>query len=72
MEFTDAYKQTGPCCFSPNARYVAAAADYRLVVRDTLSFKVLQLCQIAICFPILLTIVQMFKLFEIFDENEME
>lgn len=43
MEFTDAYKQTGPCCFSPNARYIAAAADYRLVIRDTLSFKVVHL-----------------------------
>lgn len=41
MEFTEAYKQTGPCCFSPNARYIAVAVDYRLVIRDTLSFKVL-------------------------------
>ncbi|XP_059461014.1 uncharacterized protein LOC132190135 isoform X1 [Corylus avellana] len=43
MEFTEAYKQTGPCCFSPNARYIAVAVDYRLVIRDTLSFKVVQL-----------------------------
>uniref|UniRef100_A0A803KS83 WD-repeat protein n=1 Tax=Chenopodium quinoa TaxID=63459 RepID=A0A803KS83_CHEQI len=43
MEFTDSYKQTGPCCFSPNARYIAAAVDYRLVIRDTQSFKVVQL-----------------------------
>ncbi|CAL1390898.1 unnamed protein product [Linum trigynum] len=43
MEFTEAYKQTGPCCFSPNSRYVAAAVDYRLVIRDTFSFKVVQL-----------------------------
>lgn len=40
MEFTEAYKQTGPCCFSPNARYIAVAVDYRLVVRDAHSFKV--------------------------------
>jgi len=40
MEFTEAYKQTGPCCFSPNSRYIAVAVDYRLVIRDTLSFKV--------------------------------
>uniref|UniRef100_A0A2P2IHJ3 Uncharacterized protein n=1 Tax=Rhizophora mucronata TaxID=61149 RepID=A0A2P2IHJ3_RHIMU len=40
MEFTEAYKQTGPCCFSPNSRYLAVAVDYRLVIRDTLSFKV--------------------------------
>ena len=40
MEFTESYKQTGPCCFSPNARYIAVAVDYRLVIRDTISFKV--------------------------------
>ncbi|XWS36981.1 hypothetical protein CRYUN_Cryun19dG0004000 [Craigia yunnanensis] len=43
MEFTEAYKQTGPCSFSPNACYIAVAVDYRLVIRDTLSFKVVQL-----------------------------
>jgi hypothetical protein len=43
MEFTEAYKQTGPCCFSPNSRYIAVAVDYRLVIRDTLSFKVFSL-----------------------------
>ncbi|XP_010275400.1 PREDICTED: WD repeat-containing protein WRAP73 isoform X2 [Nelumbo nucifera] len=43
MEFTEAYKQTGPCCFSPNARYLAVAVDYRLVIRDVLSLKVVQL-----------------------------
>lgn len=41
MEFTETYKQTGPCCFSPNARFIAVAVDYRLVIRDTLSFKVI-------------------------------
>ncbi|KAK2994685.1 hypothetical protein RJ640_026164 [Escallonia rubra] len=43
MEFTEAYKQTGPCCFSPNSRFVAVAVDYRLVIRDVLSLKVVQL-----------------------------
>ncbi|KAK4786807.1 hypothetical protein SAY86_010640 [Trapa natans] len=43
MEFTEAYQQTGPCCFSPNARYIAIAVDYRLVIRHCLSFKVVQL-----------------------------
>ncbi|KAK0596388.1 hypothetical protein LWI29_015257 [Acer saccharum] len=43
MEFTEAYKQTGPCCFSPNSRFIAVAVDYRLVIRDTHSFKVVQL-----------------------------
>lgn len=40
MEFTECYKQTGPSSFSPNARFLAVAVDYRLVIRDTLSFKV--------------------------------
>ncbi|KDP40396.1 hypothetical protein JCGZ_03875 [Jatropha curcas] len=43
MEFTEAYKQSGSCCFSPNARYIAVVVDYQLVIRDTLSFKVVQL-----------------------------
>ncbi|RLN42181.1 WD repeat-containing protein WRAP73 [Panicum miliaceum] len=43
MEFTEPYKQTGPCCFSPDARFLAVAVDYRLVVRDVLSLKVVQL-----------------------------
>ncbi|THU47794.1 hypothetical protein C4D60_Mb09t19400 [Musa balbisiana] len=43
MEFTDAYKQTGSCCFSPNSRYLAVAVDYRLVIRDVVSLKVIQL-----------------------------
>ncbi|KAK9699303.1 hypothetical protein RND81_08G166000 [Saponaria officinalis] len=43
MEFTEAYKHSGPCTFSPNVRYIAAAVDYRLVIRDTISFKVVQL-----------------------------
>ncbi|KAL4178609.1 hypothetical protein AMTRI_Chr13g83120 [Amborella trichopoda] len=42
MDFTDAYKQSGPSCFSPNARYLAVAVDYRLVIRDVLSLKVVQ------------------------------
>lgn len=41
MEFsTDAYKHTGPVCFSPDARFLAIAVDYRLVVRDVNSLKV--------------------------------
>ena len=43
MEFTEAYKQTGPCCFSPDARFLAVACDYRLVVRDVVTLKVVQL-----------------------------
>lgn len=40
MDFSETYKQAGPCAFSPNARYLAVAVDYRLVVRDVLSLKV--------------------------------
>lgn len=40
MEFTEAYKQTGPSSFSPNSRYIAVAVDYRLVIRDLFSLKV--------------------------------
>ena len=40
MEFTEPYKQTGPCSFSPDARFLAVAVDYRLVVRDVVSLKV--------------------------------
>lgn len=40
MEFTETYKQTGPCAFSPNARFLAVAVDYRLVIRDVLTLKV--------------------------------
>lgn len=43
MEFTEPYKQTGPCSFSPNARFIAVAVDYRLVIRDVLTLKVVQL-----------------------------
>jgi hypothetical protein len=37
---TETYKQRGPVCFSPDARFLAVAVDYRLVVRDVVSLKV--------------------------------
>jgi len=40
MEFSDTYKHSGPCCFSPDARFLAVAVDYRLVIRDVVSLKV--------------------------------
>lgn len=43
MEFSDTYKHTGPCAFSPDARLLAVAVDYRLVIRDVESLKVVQL-----------------------------
>lgn len=43
MEFTETFKQTGLCAFSPNARFLAVAVDYRLVVRDVHTLKVVQL-----------------------------
>ncbi|KAG6415977.1 hypothetical protein SASPL_123398 [Salvia splendens] len=43
MEFTETFKQTGPCAFSPNATFLAVAVDYRLVIRDVHTLKVVQL-----------------------------
>ncbi|CAD6212056.1 unnamed protein product [Miscanthus lutarioriparius] len=40
MEFTEAFKQTGPCSFSPDSCFLAIAVDYRLIVRDIVSLKV--------------------------------
>lgn len=40
MEYTETYKHMGPCSFSPNARFLAVAVDYRLVIRDVLTLKV--------------------------------
>ena len=40
MEFSDTYKYTGPCAFSHDARLLAVAAEYRLVIRDVESLKV--------------------------------
>jgi hypothetical protein len=40
MEFTEAYKQAGPCCFSPDSRFLAVALDHRLFIRNVLSLKV--------------------------------
>lgn len=40
MEFTETFKQTGLCAFSPDARFLAVAVDYRLVVRDVHTLKV--------------------------------
>ncbi|KAF3336298.1 WD repeat-containing protein WRAP73 [Carex littledalei] len=43
MEFTEAYKQAGPCCFSPDSRFLAVAVDHRLFIRNVISLKVEQL-----------------------------
>ncbi|KAG0604314.1 hypothetical protein M758_10G161700 [Ceratodon purpureus] len=43
MEFSDTYKHSGHCVFSPDARFLAVAVDYRLVIRDAVSLKVVQL-----------------------------
>ncbi|GER50818.1 WD-repeat protein [Striga asiatica] len=43
MDFSETFKQAGPCAFSPNARYLAVAVDYRLVIRDVHTLKVVQL-----------------------------
>ncbi|KAJ4786647.1 WD repeat-containing protein WRAP73 [Rhynchospora pubera] len=43
MEFTEAFKQAGPCCFSPDSRLLAVAVDHRLFIRNVFSLKVEQL-----------------------------
>lgn len=44
MDFSETYRHSGPApIFSPNGRYVAAAMEYRLVVRDIDSLQVVQL-----------------------------
>jgi len=40
MEFSDTYKHSGPCTFSPDSRFLAVAVDSRLVIRDVVSLKV--------------------------------
>ena len=35
MDFTEIYKQTGHCVFSPNGLYIATAVQYRLCIRDS-------------------------------------
>lgn len=40
MEFSDTYKHSGHCVFSPDARFLAVAVEYRLVIRDVVSLKV--------------------------------
>lgn len=40
MEFSDTYKHSGHCVFSPDARFLAVTVDYRLVIRDVVSLKV--------------------------------
>lgn len=50
MEFTEAFKQAGPCCFSPDSRFLAVAVDHRLFIRNVISLKVFlpgcQLCKV--------------------------
>ena len=44
MEFSEAYKFTGPRPeFSPDGRYIASVVDYRLVIRDAETLQVLHL-----------------------------
>ena len=44
MDFSETYRFSGPqpAC-SPDGRYIAAATEYRLVVRDCLSTQVVQI-----------------------------
>lgn len=44
MDFSEAYKSTGPApVFSPDGKFLATVVDYRLVIRETLTLKHVQL-----------------------------
>mmetsp|Transcript_6052 Transcript_6052/g.10416 ORF Transcript_6052/g.10416 Transcript_6052/m.10416 type:complete len:429 (-) Transcript_6052:100-1386(-) len=42
MDFTEIFKHTGICKWSPNGRYFATAVDYRLTIRDSETLKLVQ------------------------------
>ena len=45
MDFSEAYRFGGPLpTYSPDSRFVASAAEYRLVVRDVETLQVVHLC----------------------------
>ncbi len=44
MDFSETYRFSGPVpVCSPNGKYIAAATEYRLVVRDALTTQVVQI-----------------------------
>lgn len=43
MDFSETFKCSGPTAYSPNGRYLAIAAEYRLFVRDADTLAVVQL-----------------------------
>lgn len=44
MDFSETYRFSGPGpVFSPDGKYIAAATEYRLIVRDSLSTQVVQI-----------------------------
>jgi WD40 repeat protein len=44
MDFSELYKQTsGLVQFSPNARYIASAVQFRLIIRDAETLQILHL-----------------------------
>ncbi|GBG89539.1 hypothetical protein CBR_g49329 [Chara braunii] len=43
MDFSETYKHSGPCAWSPDGKLLAIAVDYRLVVRDLDTLQVVQL-----------------------------
>lgn len=40
MDFSETYKHSGPCAWSPDGKMLATAVDFRLVVRDADSLQV--------------------------------
>eukprot|EP00040_Diaphanoeca_grandis_P043825 m.269198 g.269198 ORF g.269198 m.269198 type:complete len:444 (-) comp82937_c0_seq1:156-1487(-) len=45
MEFSDVFKQSGCCLFSPDAQYIAFVVDHRLIIRSAEDLRVIQLHQ---------------------------
>lgn len=44
MDFSDAYRCSGPApVFSPDGRFIASVAEYRLILREVESMRVVQL-----------------------------
>lgn len=43
LDFSDSFKHSGHVKWSPDGRYVAAAAQYRLVIRDSEELQIVQL-----------------------------
>ena len=43
MDFSELFKATRLCSWSPDGRFLANAVQYRLIVRDAVSLKILHM-----------------------------